>query len=59
MADLDGGYSSSFWRDRADEARAKIEDMISEDGKRWMLEIARLYEKLADEAAQREAKKSN
>jgi hypothetical protein len=57
MADPDEGYPSSYWRERADEARAKAENMISENGKRWMLEIARLYGRLADETAKREAEK--
>jgi regulator of replication initiation timing len=50
-------YPLSYWRDRADEAHAKVDQMVSENGKRWMLEIARLYDRLADESAKREAKK--
>jgi hypothetical protein len=47
---------SKYWRSRADEAFAMAENMVSEDGKAWMLEIARLYNRLADKAAKREAK---
>ena len=46
MADLDESYPPPYWRDRADEARAKAKNMVSEQGRRWMLEIAALYDKL-------------
>ena len=49
--------TSKYWRERAEEAQTKAENMVSENGKRWMLEIARLYGKLAAETAKREAKK--
>jgi hypothetical protein len=47
---------SQYWRSRAEEAFAMAENMVSDDGKAWMLEIARLYNRLADKAAKREAK---
>lgn len=56
MADYDE-YPSSYWLDRAAESRAKAENMISENGKHWMLQIANLYDKLANEAAEREVQK--
>ena len=46
---------SDYWRERAEEARTRADHMISEHGKRWMLEIANLYDKLARDAAKREA----
>jgi hypothetical protein len=51
----DDEYPASYWRDRADEARARLEEMVTEDGRRWMREIARLYDKLSAAAAKREA----
>jgi hypothetical protein len=56
MTDKDEEYPSSFWRDRAEEARAKAAKMVSLDGKHSMLEIARIYDRLAAEAAEREAR---
>ena len=50
-------YPPSYWRDRADEARAKVDQMVSENGKLWMSEIARLYQQLADEAVKREGRR--
>ncbi len=50
-------YPASYWRERADEAQAKAEEMVSEDGKRWMREIAHPYEKMAAAAVKRETKK--
>jgi hypothetical protein len=56
MTKDDGARTSKYWRDRADEAHAHATEMVSEDGKAWMLEIARLYSRLADKAAKGEAK---
>ena len=36
-----------FWRDRAEEARNAAENMVSADGRKTMLDIARQYEALA------------
>jgi len=47
--------NSTYWRERADEARAHADAMLSADGKTWMMEIARLYDKLAKRAAKTEA----
>jgi hypothetical protein len=47
--------NSAYWRVRADEARAWAEEMVSPKGEEWMLEIARIYDKLADFAAKLEA----
>jgi hypothetical protein len=47
--------SSAYWKERADEARAHAEEMRSTDGKKWMLEIASLYDRLAKSTAKREA----
>jgi len=46
---------SKFWRARAEQARLHAEEMLSQEGKVWMLEIARLYGQLADREAKREA----
>ena len=58
MTKSDDDYPPSFWRDRADEGRPHAEDMVSEKGKRSMLQIAALYDELvASSAARRDAKR--
>jgi len=52
----DGQRSAAFWRDRAEEARAYAAEMASADGKKWMLEVAGLYDRLAKHTAETEAK---
>jgi hypothetical protein len=59
VADMTTVRDSNFWRHRADEARGQAEQMISQDGKTWMLEIARLYDMLADRQAKHEASGKN
>jgi hypothetical protein len=46
---------SKFWRALAEQARIHADEMVSQEGKVWMLEIARLYGQLADREAKREA----
>lgn len=53
MTKVDDDYPPSFWQDKADEARAMAENMVSEGGKRTMLSIADMYESLAASAAAR------
>ena len=55
LAHGDENYPSALWRAKADEARAMAENMASEDGKRWMDEIARLYDRLTRRSEKREA----
>ena len=50
---------SNYWRARAEEASTHADEMVSADGKTWMLEIARLYNRLADREAKREAANRN
>ena len=58
MTKSDDDYPPSFWQNKAEEARAHAENMVSEDGKRSMLQIAALYDSLAaSSAARREAKR--
>jgi hypothetical protein len=57
VAHGDEKYAPAFWQAKVDEARAMAENMTSEDGKRWMDEIVRLYERLAHRAEKREAAK--
>jgi len=49
---------SKYWRARAEQARTHADEMVSSEGKVWMLEIARLYNQLADREANREAAKA-
>jgi len=46
-------HGVTYWRDRADEARALAQDLTSLEVKRIMLNIAESYEKLAAGAEQR------
>ena len=48
--------SSQYWRKRAEEARVRAGEMRSADAESAMLDIAAMYERMADRAADREAK---
>ena len=50
-----GAPSAKYWQDRADEVRAKMDHMHTPMARTVLLELARRYEKLAEEAAKREA----
>jgi hypothetical protein len=56
MSETDGMGSSAYWRDRAEEVRRKAGAMRDGDAEKSMLEIARMYDRMADRAALREAK---
>jgi hypothetical protein len=56
MTDNDELHTSAYWRDRAEEARVKAGEMRSHDAERSFLEIARMYDNMADRAAKREAR---
>jgi hypothetical protein len=47
------------WRERAAEARALAEKMTDTVGKRAMIEIAEKYERLAERAVERLARRSS
>jgi hypothetical protein len=55
MGHGDENYPSVFWHAKAEEARTMADNMTSEEGKRWMGEIARLYDRLARRSEKREA----
>jgi hypothetical protein len=42
--------TAGYWRERAEEARAKAGQMRDPDAKATLLEIARSYDKLAERA---------
>ena len=44
-------YSSSYWRELADDAHARAADVMdsSTNVQLWMLEIAHIYDQLADQ----------
>jgi len=42
------------WRERAEEARARAEEMHDSQARMTMLNIAAMYERMADRAANRE-----
>jgi hypothetical protein len=47
--------TSDYWRERAEEARTKADQMRDATAKTIMLEIAQKYEAMAERAARREA----
>ena len=53
----DGPRGSRYWRRRAEEARARAGELGSGDAESAMLDIAAMYERIADRAAEREARK--
>ena len=56
MTNDDGLRSSSYWRARAEETRAKAGEMRSGDAQSALLDIAAMYDRMAKRAAEREAK---
>jgi hypothetical protein len=46
--------TSQYWHDRAEEARARAEEMHDREAKGTMQNIAALYDRMADRAADRE-----
>ena len=58
MTSTDGELrSSAYWRARAEETRAKAEEMRSGDAQSALLDIAAMYDRMAKRAAEREAKR--
>ncbi len=47
-------HNSQYWHQRADEARARSEEMHDAHAKATMLNIAVMYDRMADRAAHRE-----
>ena len=47
-------HSSMYWHERAEEARARAEGMHDSQARLTMLNIAVMYERMADRAANRE-----
>jgi hypothetical protein len=43
-------YSSAYWSELADDARARADEVASSKARLWMMAIARIYDQLADEA---------
>jgi len=50
----DGLRSSEYWQERAEEARARADEMRDSEARTMMLSIAQMYELMAVRAAQRE-----
>lgn len=57
VSDADGLRSPRYWLDRADEAVTRAAEMRDADAETTMLEIARMYERMADFAVKREARR--
>ena len=56
MLEHDSVRASEYWKKRAEESRAKADDMPTGEARVLMLEIARMYGQLAVYAAVREAR---
>ena len=56
MTNDDGVRNSGYWRARAEETRAKAEEMRGGDAQSALLDIAAMYDRMATRAAEREAK---
>ena len=54
--DDSGGHTSQYWSDRAEEARTMAAGMQEGFAATMMMEIARLYDRMAARAAATEAK---
>jgi hypothetical protein len=50
----DGLRSSEYWQERAEEARARADEMRDQEARAMMLSIAHMYDLMAARAAQRE-----
>jgi len=51
----DGLRNSEYWQERAEEARARVDEMRDAEARVLMRNIARMYDSLAARAAQRES----
>ena len=51
--------SAAYWRQRAEKAREAARDMRVGELRQTLLGIAKIYESMADRAAEREARKSS
>jgi hypothetical protein len=54
MSKSDGLRSSEYWQERAEEARARADEMSDAEARATMLNIAYLYGLMADRAARKE-----
>jgi len=53
------GYDAKYWRDRAEEARARASEMRDPEARGTMKRIAELYDSLATRLEKREAPPSD
>jgi pyruvate-formate lyase len=58
MSKNDGLRHSEYWQERAEEARARADEMSDEKARATMLNIAYLYDLMAERAAKNEATES-
>ena len=56
MTTDDGRYTPAYWRERAEEARARADEMRARDSRAMMTMIAETYDRMAMLAEMREAK---
>ena len=58
MADDHGMQGSQYWKKRAEESRARVDEMPSGEARVLMQRIARMYDLLAVYATTREGRES-
>ncbi len=59
MADDDGMRGSVYWKKRAEESRARVDDMPDGEARVLMQRSARMYDLLAVHATAREGRENN
>ncbi len=59
MADDHGIQGSQYWKKRADESRARVDEMPDSEARVLMRRIVRMYDLLAVYAAAREAREND
>ena len=52
-----GYFTADHWRERGREVRLRADEMERGDGKRRMLYVAEMYERMAEQAAVRETRR--
>ena len=52
----EGLRNSQYWRERAEEARARAGEMQDRDAATMLRNIARMYDEMAERAAKREGR---
>jgi len=54
----DGQYTATYWRERAEEARARADEMRDRDTRAMIVMIAETYDRIATLAEMREGRRT-